>query len=392
MIENVLIHNIIEAARWAPSSHNTQPWKFGVIMTAEKLTAIKQWLNKTQLSPCKSGDVFLMLFLERKRELPFIDPYRIEILLSLGMALKNLFIACRHYKMGCEVVFCQFTLEQPRALKEIIQIDTSSYPLLLLRVFFRESNSEKLDDLYWTIFKRQTDRRKYFPVSLTFKEKDILTRVLDDEPLFNIQRSFIVWIDEKEQLKKIADLVYLSVKEHFLDYKVYKELYNWMRFSNFSSQKSGDGLNLYSLIESKVEKVLFSLIAFPPIMKMFAPIITSHMIASKFRRLTTESSALACFVLPNLKYDDEKNFHYNREILLNAGFAIEGFWLQAVNLGLHLHPINDPLQTINLREKLKKTLHLKENDCPIFLTRIGKNTGRIRQSHRRKLEDIINYF
>ena len=41
-----VIENIIEAARWAPSAHNLQPWKFVIIDNKDKIEKIAELLDK----------------------------------------------------------------------------------------------------------------------------------------------------------------------------------------------------------------------------------------------------------------------------------------------------------------------------------------------------------
>ena len=39
-VPDTVVHNILQAARWAPSSSNTQPWHFIVIQNRETLTTL----------------------------------------------------------------------------------------------------------------------------------------------------------------------------------------------------------------------------------------------------------------------------------------------------------------------------------------------------------------
>src|SRR3989338_5022930 len=44
-----LIKKIVEAARWAPSAHNLQPWKYVIVMNSEIIKKTADILNKKSL-------------------------------------------------------------------------------------------------------------------------------------------------------------------------------------------------------------------------------------------------------------------------------------------------------------------------------------------------------
>ncbi|HEX5511575.1 MAG TPA: hypothetical protein VFX41_07645 [Actinomycetales bacterium] len=68
-----------EAARWAPSVHNTQPWRFEV------------W----RAGPAPGEAVGLMIFEDADRSLPVLDPYGRLRAISCGAAVANAEVACR---------------------------------------------------------------------------------------------------------------------------------------------------------------------------------------------------------------------------------------------------------------------------------------------------------
>jgi nitroreductase len=72
---------LLRYAVLAPSSHNSQPWRFVVRANAVELRA------------------------DAERWLRVADPERRELYVSLGCALENLLIAAEHYGFGHEIVF-----------------------------------------------------------------------------------------------------------------------------------------------------------------------------------------------------------------------------------------------------------------------------------------------
>jgi nitroreductase len=74
-----MLRSTIEYAVLAPSSHNTQPWKFKL-----------RWGG-------------LELVLDRSRALPLIDPACRELTISCGAALQNIRVALRHFGFTAKI-------------------------------------------------------------------------------------------------------------------------------------------------------------------------------------------------------------------------------------------------------------------------------------------------
>ncbi|HEX5535425.1 MAG TPA: hypothetical protein VFX33_16925 [Actinomycetales bacterium] len=74
-----LIPAMAEAARWAPSVHNTQPWRFEV----------------GTAGPAPGRVPGLMVFEDVDRSLPVLDPYGRLRAISCGAAVANAEVACR---------------------------------------------------------------------------------------------------------------------------------------------------------------------------------------------------------------------------------------------------------------------------------------------------------
>ena len=71
----------------APSSHNTQPWRF------------------------VSGDHELLICADRTRSLPNIDPFYRELIISCGAALFNLRVALAHFLIPVEITTLPYSAE-----------------------------------------------------------------------------------------------------------------------------------------------------------------------------------------------------------------------------------------------------------------------------------------
>src|SRR6516165_11247208 len=105
----------------APSSHNTQPWRFII-----------------------NGDE-LLVCADRTRSLPNIDPFDRELIISCGAALLNLRVAFAYFEVPVEIT----TFPQ------------SSDPDVVARVVFPTSGPalKDLAGLFEAITKRATNRK-----------------------------------------------------------------------------------------------------------------------------------------------------------------------------------------------------------------------------------------
>ena len=73
---------LLHYAVLAPSTHNTQPWRFAVLESEG-----------------------IALYADYSRRMPVIDPGNRELVISLGAALFNLRVAAAHFAMPCEIAY-----------------------------------------------------------------------------------------------------------------------------------------------------------------------------------------------------------------------------------------------------------------------------------------------
>src|SRR3954452_5899746 len=125
---------LLNYAVLAPSSHNTQPWRFRV---------------------CEE---FVELFADRSRGLPVVDPDDRALTISCGAALFHLRLAMRYYGLGdaCEL------------------LPTSDSDLLArVRVSGMPAETTDVQAMFRAILKRRTNRQ-------VFESRDVPDSVLVD--------------------------------------------------------------------------------------------------------------------------------------------------------------------------------------------------------------------
>ncbi len=319
------IRNILEKAILAPSSHNSQPWKFTV-------------------------DGFsIHIFPDFQRRLEVADPEYRELIISLGCALENLVIAARH---------------------EGFRVRTSVFPegedgifVELLPVGEPAANSNLNEALYAVIPERQTTRRPFDGKLLPPEAVDALANI-PLEPgvhlrLFTDRRD----INNVVELVRTADELLLSDR----DYQ--EELLDWLRFSRRTTAAMRDGLTAAAAGRRWVPDWLGRFF----VRHFFKP----EAQADADEKLLRSASAILLF-----HTDDNDPVAW-----VKLGRTFERVALTLTRLGLkHAHH-NQPTELPGLRPAFHQAFG--ESVCfPQLLVRIGYAEP-LPPAPRRKLEEVI---
>jgi hypothetical protein len=181
----------------APSSHNTQPWRFVVL------------------------DEELLVCADRSRSLAVIDPFDRELIISCGAALFNLRVVFSHFAIPIEIT----TFPQ------------ASDPDILARIVFPRSGSisRDLGPLFDAITLRVTNRSSFAdappPVDLVERIRAAATAEGGDISL----------VQSEKDRERIAALVAEADRLQFGDPHFRRELASWIHPS-----RSSDGMPAYS--------------------------------------------------------------------------------------------------------------------------------------------------
>ncbi len=116
-----LIKEILEAARWAPSGLNNQPWRFIVVIDDEE---------KTKLADCtkygyivKRAKVLIVVFLDKKSVYHYVKDYQ-----AIGACIQNMLLAI--YSLGLGGVWLGEILNQSERVCDILSVDKDRYELM----------------------------------------------------------------------------------------------------------------------------------------------------------------------------------------------------------------------------------------------------------------------
>lgn len=172
---------LLNYAILAPSSHNSQPWKFNVT------------------NDC------ILLFVDKSRWLQVADADQRELYLSLGCALENLIVAADHFGYNSTVAY--FPGEEELVAKVILESAV---------------NSTGDPRLFSAILSRQTNRNSYEPRAIS--ESDLETiRSLNSDAYSSI------FVTSDLTIKKIfQDLVVQANGIQYSDADFKSELGHWL--------------------------------------------------------------------------------------------------------------------------------------------------------------------
>ena len=161
------IERILEAARWAPSPHGRQPWRFALVTenaTKKRLAESmgEEWRNNLQMDGQDSGVVekrlegsrrrlldapvllLLCLYLEELDEYPDAVRQRDEATMavqSLGAAAQNVLLAA--YEQGLDAGWMCAPLFCPEKVVEALGMDETLVPHALLTLGYAEGDPPK---------------------------------------------------------------------------------------------------------------------------------------------------------------------------------------------------------------------------------------------------------
>jgi hypothetical protein len=298
---------LLQYAVLAPSSHNTQPWRFKIARDIIYLEA------------------------DRTRLLPVADPQGRELIISCGTALFNLRIALHHFGYAGQII--SFPDPSKPDLLACIQLGNPIH----------ESGDEHL--LFQAIQKRHTNRGNY-------DDWDV------PESLINWMKAdaaaegawlYLVKGNTKRQM--MADLVVQADCLQMADPKYRDELTSWM---HPSGSKSHDGIPAYGFGVS--EYLDFARPLFALVLRTFN---LGNSIAERSRYLVTQSPTI---VVIGTNGDTSADW-------FKAGQALERILLRASTVGLSGSFLNQPIQVPDLRVQLGKLLN--KNGYPQIVLRLG---------------------
>lgn len=274
----------------APSTHNTQPWKFAV---------------------SREG---IEVYGDYGRRMPVVDPGNREMLMSIGAAVFNLRVAAAHFGVHCQVEYnLSGDSERPLAFA---RLDPSLAP---------SPEDAAYDPLFPMLTMRHTTRAPF-----------LLTRI----PAAVLERLSAVGERSRASLRvstdgalnsKIANLVAEAERMELADQEFRKDLAGWIRPEGSEHE---DGITAASLgLEGPAS--------------MLAPYITRTVDLSKQRAAQDKNLCIDAPALAVILGEDSVP-HW-----LDAGEMLEHLLLTVVREGMHFSYFNLPIHVPEYRARIR---------------------------------------
>jgi Nitroreductase family len=278
----------------APSSHNTQPWRFIV-----------------------NGDE-LLVCADRTRSLANIDPFDRELIISCGAALLNLRVALAYFRVPVEIT----TFPQ------------SSDPDIVARVVFPASGPmlRDLAELFGAITTRATNRGP-------FTEEDVPPAIIGRLKSAAASEGVdVAFAQELTQRERLAMLIAKADRLQFDDPHFRRELASWIH-----PLRSNDGMpaasqGLRALTDAATPIVAMAIRTFD----------LGTGVAAAHEQLARGSPLLVALSTPM----------DNNEGWLAAGLGLQRLLLVATNEGYSTSYLNQPIEVPDFRIELAKELSI----------------------------------
>ncbi|UEP31827.1 MULTISPECIES: Acg family FMN-binding oxidoreductase [unclassified Burkholderia] len=288
------LKSLLGYAVLAPSSHNSQPWRFLV--------------NGTTISVCA----------DRVRALPVVDPFDRELIISCGAALLNLRVALNH--AGLAHTISTFPSEVDPDLLAVVRVCDDGY------------SDASLGALFDAIPERVTTRAPFESTAVPdeIQQELIAAGVAEGAD--------VACVDSIAHRARVAELVAEADRQQFADPRFRRELASWI-----DPRRHVDGMPAFAA-------------GVPALLDFAAPVVTTAVrtfdlgngLAALHHQLVGASPLIVCIATVR---DD-------REAWLAAGQALERILLVATRAGYTASYLNQPIETAGLRAHLCHMLGL----------------------------------
>jgi Nitroreductase family len=284
----------VRYAMLAPSSHNTQPWRFII-----------------------NGDE-LLVCADRTRSLANIDPFDRELIISCGAALLNLRVALAYFGVPVEIT----TFPQ------------SSDPDIVARVVFPTSGPmlRDLADLFNAITKRTTNRGPFGGEDVPAAIAERLKSAAASEGVH------VTFVQGLAQRQRLATLIAKADRRQFDDPRFRRELASWIHPSRSDDGMPAASQGLRALTDAATPIVAMAIRTFD----------LGNGVAAAHEELALASPLLVALSTPM----------DNNEGWLAAGLGLQRLLLVATNQGYSTSYLNQPIEIADLRTELAKELSI----------------------------------
>lgn len=126
------VKTILEAARWAPSGLNNQPWNF-LVLEKDKKNKISRFTHYDKV--VESADKIILVFLDKERSYN-----REKDFLAIGAAIQNMLLCA--YSIGISTCWLGEILNKKEDIRKYLKLDKSKELTTVIALGFSEEKAK----------------------------------------------------------------------------------------------------------------------------------------------------------------------------------------------------------------------------------------------------------
>ncbi|MBI4614184.1 MAG: hypothetical protein HY720_11285 [Planctomycetes bacterium] len=344
------------AAR-SPSSHNSQPW--GLVWA--RSPAAREGLAALLGGPVEPSSHYLVLALDRERELRALPSLAVEMTLSCGIYLDS--ILAELALAGFRAAPRWFATAPGADHPSLAGIPDLWAPLALVELGPAEPrprDGRRSEG-------RTTNRGPYR--SDAVPEAVLLALARASTPLDSPAGSAGVRVHlvaDRERIRQTGEFVREHAHLDFAHGEAWRETYRFIRFGASAIREAQDGMPITQLLGplSAPGRRAYQLALWPPAMAFLSRVGYARRIVRPFGELVAGSGLL-------LALSTDRDEPSVRELLAAGGVAID-LWERASAAGLALHPVSVVLQHPEVRLRFQELLGTAGRT--VFFARAGYPT------------------
>lgn len=363
-VDKEIISQIVDAACYAPSTGNDQPWK---------------WVFRKNR---------LHLFHDQYRSFSFGDFDTIASDLSFGAASENLEL--QSAVLGYEVTRQIYPLG-----KDSILIATFDFAPLKEKALPSSVFSVELAD---KIFTRTTNRNPSQPIQLSESDLDLLRKAAE-----SIEGASVNFITDREKIDALGQIIGECDRVRLLNESGHADfVHREMRWTPQDAERTKDGIDVRTLGLAPAEVGALAIVKDYEIAKALKEIDGGSALIEAAAKTAASTSCMAIITLPR----------YNRENFFLGGVSLQRLWLQAEKMDLAVHPLISPFYLFprilhgqgegldakeisrleRVRQKFLSILPLKSDLAEVFICKIAKAEKPTISTYRLPLTETLFFL
>jgi len=331
-----ILHKAVDIARFAPSSHNCQPWKVNLVSSNEQ------------------GIDFDVLFDESR------------MLNSLPSLNREMYLGC-----GIFTEFLIKALECQGFITKVSWLDDSSRLVRVKATAIAETDVEALNELASLIKARRTQRSPYQSPQIP---DDLTCKVKSECNQFNGKVSIH---SGSGKMKVIAELVKYYAGLDFSNRDVWRETFRYICFDEKEDREDGFYFSNLFGQTSNLFRWAFRLGLHPINHRFYSLLKLPSVMANNFAKLISDEGHLM-----TLTVGDE-----SPESLFSAGQMLGRFTLIVQQMEWVMHPMSVLVQHDIPRAQLSDVLGLQQP--LVYVARLGLCRDIASEAPRRSIDSIL---